>query len=124
MDWLVPPADFYARSHVTTRLAVGLLLCAGFIAAWRTGSVRAGAFAGFASTTMAALISLVGASVLFALWHDPVTIAAVDGSGGLAEVFVLSSAVEAAHAANAGGLDSWFGIICNREGNCFWVHVC
>ena len=27
-------------------------------------------------------------------------------------------------AANAGGLDSRFGIICNREGNCFWVHVC
>ena len=27
-------------------------------------------------------------------------------------------------AASAGGLDSWLGIICNREGNCFLIHVC
>ena len=89
LDWRVPPADFYPRSLVTTSLALGLLWCAGFTAAWRAESVRAGAFAGIASTAIAALISLVGALVLLALWHDPSTMAAIKGSGGLGEVFVL-----------------------------------
>jgi hypothetical protein len=89
LDWLVPPVDFSPRSLVTTYLALGLLLCAGFTASWRAGSMRAGAFAGTTTTAVAALISLVGAWVLLALWHDPRTMAAIQGSGGLAEVFML-----------------------------------
>jgi hypothetical protein len=89
LDWLVPPADFYLRSLVTTCLAVGILLCAGFSASWRAGSIRAGAFAGIVSTAIGAPISLIGASMLLAIWHDPGTMAAVEGSGGLGEVFVL-----------------------------------
>lgn len=89
LDWLVPPTDFYLRSLVTTYLAIGILLCAGFSASWRAGSIRAGAFAGIASTAIAAPISLAGASLLLAVWHDPGTMAAVEGSGGLGEVFVL-----------------------------------
>jgi hypothetical protein len=89
LDWLVPPTDFYLRSLVTTYLAIGILLCAGCSASWRAGSIRAGAFAGIVSTAIAAPISLVGASLLLAIWHDPGTMAAVEGSGGLGEVFVL-----------------------------------
>ena len=89
LDWLVPPADFSLRSLVTTYLAIGLLLCAGCSASWRAGSIRAGVFAGLASTALAALISLAGASLLLAIWHDPETMAVVEGSGGLGEVFVL-----------------------------------
>ena len=89
LDWLVPPSDFSLRSLVTTYLAIGILLCAGFSASWRVGSIRAGAVAGILSTAIAAPISLVGASMLLAVWHDPGTMAAVEGSGGLGEAFVL-----------------------------------
>jgi hypothetical protein len=89
LDWLVPPSDFYLRSLITTYLAIGILLCAGLSASWRVGSVRAGLFAGIVCAAMAAPISLAGASILLAVWHDPATMAAVEGSGGLSEVFVL-----------------------------------
>ena len=36
-----------------------------------------------------ALISVVGAAGLLAIWHDPNTMAAIRASGGLAEVFEL-----------------------------------
>jgi hypothetical protein len=89
LDWLVPPSDFYLRSLVTTYVAVSILLCASFSASCRTGSIRAGAFAGIVSTAIAAPMSLAGASLLLAVWHDPGTMAAVEGSGGLGEAFVL-----------------------------------
>jgi hypothetical protein len=89
LDWLAPPADFHPRSLVTTLVAIGILLGAGFSASWRAGSVLAGVFAGVAATAIAAVISLAGASLLLAVWHDPGTMAAVEGSGGLGEVFTL-----------------------------------
>jgi hypothetical protein len=89
LDWLVPPADFAFRSLVTTWLAAGIVLGAGFAASWRTGSVRAGAFAGVVAVALAAPISSVGAALLLAVWHDPQTLAAIEHSGGLGEAFTL-----------------------------------
>ena len=82
LDWLLPTADFHARSMVSTTVSAGILLWAGFLTAWRTQSLRAGALAGIAT-------ALVGAAVLLAIWHDAPTFAAIDGSGGLGEVFTL-----------------------------------
>jgi hypothetical protein len=39
LDWLAPPLDFHARSAVSTALGVGILLAAGFSAAWRSSSI-------------------------------------------------------------------------------------
>jgi hypothetical protein len=89
LDWLAPPADFYVRSLVTMYLAIGILLWAGFSASWRVGSIRAGAVAGILSTAMAAPISLAGTLMLLAVLHDPATMAAIEGSGGLGEVLEL-----------------------------------
>jgi hypothetical protein len=100
LDWLAPPLDFHARSTVSTFLGMGLLTGAGLWASIRFGvlvdgladvGVRlvAGALAGIASAALAALISVAGAAVLLAIWHDPATMAAIRGSGGLDEVFVL-----------------------------------
>jgi hypothetical protein len=106
LDWRLPPSDFSTRSLVTTYLALGILLCAGLSASWRAGSVRAGLFGGVVAAALAAPISLLGAAVLLAVWHDPATLAAVEGSGGLAEVFVLPwmAIVPAAVVGTAGGL--------------------
>ncbi len=89
VDWLVPTTDFHARSTTSTAVAAGLYVCAGFWAAWRSGLLGAGALAGVATSLIAAVMSIVGAAVLLAIWHDPPTFAAIEASGGLAEVFTL-----------------------------------
>src|SRR5207244_1088128 len=98
--------DFTTRSLVITYLALGILLCAGLSASWRTGSVRAGLFAGVVAAALAAPVSLVGAATLLAVWHDAATMAAIEGSGGLGEVFVLPwmAVVPAAVVGTAGGV--------------------
>jgi hypothetical protein len=93
LDWLAPPADFTTRATVSTFLGVGILLAAGFWASWRSGSFVAGTVAGVVTTAMGAVVSLVGAASLLAIWHDTATMAAIDGSGGLSEVFTLPLAM-------------------------------
>jgi len=89
LDWLAPPVDFQTRATVSTFLGIGLLLATGIWASMRSGAFMAGAFAGIAATATAALISLVGATILLAIWHDPERMRAIDASGGLGEVFGL-----------------------------------
>jgi hypothetical protein len=88
-DWFVPPADFRTRSMVTTYAAVAVFVAAGFWTATRSRSIRGSALAGFATAAIAAALSAGGALALLALNHDPQTLAAIDQSGGLGEVFVL-----------------------------------
>jgi hypothetical protein len=89
VDWLAPPADFSVRSTTLTFVTVGVLMCAGFRAAWRSRSVQAGPLAGTVTSLIAAAISSAGAIVLLAMRHDSQTLTAIDASGGLAEVFAL-----------------------------------
>jgi hypothetical protein len=89
LDWFAPPLDFHTRATVSTDLGVGILLMTGFWAAWRAGSFVAGIVAGVAAAVIGAVISIVGAAALLAIWHDPQTMAAIRGSGGLGEVFTL-----------------------------------
>lgn len=53
------------------------------------GSVAAGLLCAVATSLVAAVLSLTGASVLLAIWHDPGTMSAIRGSGGLTEVYGL-----------------------------------
>jgi hypothetical protein len=89
MDWLAPTVDFHARSMVSTWLGIGILLFAGFAAGRRSGSIAAGTALGLATTAVGAAISIIGTAALLATWHDPGTMAAIRGSGGLSEVFTL-----------------------------------
>ena len=86
LDWFVPPADFLARSRVSTAIAVGLMLAGGFWFAWRSGLLVAGTLAGAIIGLVGGAISLAGSAVLLAIWHDPRTMAAIRNSGGFAEV--------------------------------------
>ena len=89
LDWLAPPSDFHTRSTVSTALGVGILVTSGLWASWRSGSFVAGTIAGVATTAIGALISIIGAAGLLAIWHGAGTMAAIRGSGGLSEVFEL-----------------------------------
>jgi hypothetical protein len=44
---------------------------------------------GVAATAIGAVISIVGAAAMLALWHSPQVMIAIHGSGGLSEVFTL-----------------------------------
>ena len=90
LDWWLSPTDeFYARSVVSTAVAVGIFAGAGMWTASRSRSVRAGVRAGFATgLTAAVAINLISLATL-AAWHDPHTMAMIKASGGLEEVFLL-----------------------------------
>lgn len=89
LDWFLPPTDFHFRSTVSTVLGVGTLVAAGFCAAWRSRSLVTGAISGSLTAGIASIISIVGAAVMLAIWHDPKTMAAIRGSGGFEEVLSL-----------------------------------
>lgn len=89
LDWFLPPSNFYVRSTVSTALGVGILVAAGFWAAWRSRSFFAAVVAGALTVGIASIISIVGAAVMLAIWHDPRTMAAIQGSGGFEEVLSL-----------------------------------
>ena len=89
LDWLVPTAHFETRALISTAIAAAILLASGFFTSWKSGSFLAGAAAGLATTAIATLLSVAGTSLLLAIWHDPRTMAAIAGSGGLSEALFL-----------------------------------
>jgi hypothetical protein len=88
-DWLVPTTDFLARSKASTYFGAATLFVVGFWAAWRSRSFIAGPLTAAVTSQLAALLSVIGAAILLAIWHDPATQQAIIGSGGIEEVFVL-----------------------------------
>lgn len=89
IDFLVPTTDFHTRALVTTALSAGLLFTAGLWASWRCNSLTAGVMASLLTAVIAAAVSLVGAAILLAFWHDAQTMAAIRASGGLGEIFTM-----------------------------------
>jgi hypothetical protein len=89
VDFLVPTRDFVLRSELTTFTAVSLLAGAAFWAAWRSGSFVAGIVVTVVMSEIAAVLSVLGVSLLLAIWHDPATMRNIAGSGGLEEAYVL-----------------------------------
>jgi hypothetical protein len=88
-DMFVPTNDFMLRSEVTTYTAVAILVLVAFWAAWRSASFVAGVVSTVLMTQLAAVFSVAGASMLLAIWHDPDTMSAIAGSGGIEEMYVL-----------------------------------
>jgi hypothetical protein len=88
-DWFVPTQDFSVRSAISTYVGIGLLLFTGFWSAWRSGSLASGTMSAAVAAIIGAIVSVVGAAAMLAVFHDGETLAAIHGSGGLAEVFIL-----------------------------------
>ena len=89
LDWFMPTADFHTRATASTVLGAVILFSAGFLGSRRSGSLAAGAVSGIVTSSLAAIMSIMGAAMLLVLWHDPQTMAAIRSSGGLEEVFSL-----------------------------------
>jgi len=88
-DFFVPTHDFYFRSLLTTYTAVALLAATSLWSAWRSGSFVAGVLVTVVMTQIAAVLSVLGVSLLLAIWHDSATMKAAADSGGVAEAYVL-----------------------------------
>jgi hypothetical protein len=88
-DWLAPTTDFHVRAEWSTYIGVAIFLLAGFWAAWRSGSVIAGTVVAAVASQVAAVFSVIGASVLLAILRGPQIDRAIAGSGGLGEVYFL-----------------------------------
>jgi hypothetical protein len=89
LDWFAPTHDFAVRSALSTLVGVSLLLGAGFWAAWRSGAFVSGLLTAVLTAAIGAVISISGAVGMLAVFHDPQTMSAIEGSGGLGEVFTL-----------------------------------
>ena len=88
LDTLVPPADYWMRATILTWTILGVCMLAGFVTAWRTRSMRAGVLASTTAATIAAIVSIAGAAIMLAIWHDPATLGEWRRSGGLDEAFI------------------------------------
>ena len=88
-DWRVPTTDFATRAAVSSWSGVAVLFIAAMWTAWRSRSFTAGLLIAMITSQIAAVMSVVGAAILLAVWHDAETQSAIAGSGGLAEVFTL-----------------------------------
>jgi len=88
-DWLVPTTDFHLRAQLSTDIGVATLLVIGFWAGWRARSFAAGVAIAVVVSQIAAIISVIGDGLLFALLDTPEVRRAIDGSGGLGEGFAL-----------------------------------
>ena len=88
-DVLQPTTDFHTRSLVSSAVAAGLLLMAGFRTGWRSCSLLGGMAAGLATIVIASALSIGGNAVLLVFWHDPEAMGAIAASGGLEEAFFL-----------------------------------
>lgn len=89
LDWLMPTQDFSVRSAVSTYVGISLLLVTGFWSAWRSGSFVSGTLSAIVAAAIGAIVSIAGAGAMLAVFHDQQTLAAIERSGGLGEVFTL-----------------------------------
>jgi hypothetical protein len=87
-DTLAPVTDYRMRATVLSYTILAACLSAGFGTAWRTRSMRAGVLTSFTAAAMGALLSIAGAGVMLAIWHDPATLEEWRRSGGLDETFI------------------------------------
>jgi hypothetical protein len=89
LDWFVPVTDFAQRAETTTLLTASVVLVVGASSALRTQSVWAGVIGTATAMTLAAILCTIANAVMYARWHDPQTLAAIERSGGLSEVLLV-----------------------------------
>jgi len=85
----VRPHDFHLRCAITGCTGTATLKSLGFWAAWRSKSFVADVLVTVMTSQIAAVMKVVGAALLLAIWHDQETMKAIADSGGIGEVFEL-----------------------------------
>jgi len=89
LDAFVPiryvPHVIAVRSSVMSWMLVGTFALSAAWQTWRTGNIRSGIFLVLVIAWIGAVLTAVGTGVSIAIWHDPATMSAIQGSGGLDE---------------------------------------
>jgi hypothetical protein len=89
LDTLVPtqytPGVAHPRSTIMSWALIATYALSGCWHAWRTDRLRTGVAAAFVTAALGGALSIVGTLVCLAIWHDPATWNAIDGSGGIDE---------------------------------------
>jgi hypothetical protein len=79
------PGVIHARSAIMSYTLIATFAVGSGWQAWRSGHVLSGVVMALAAALFGAILSSAGVVASLAVWHDPVTLRAVEGSGGLAE---------------------------------------
>lgn len=89
LDTLAPVQHTRGVAHPRSTLMSGALIAvyaaSGCWHAWRTERLRTGVVAAFVTAALGGALSSLGTILCLALWHDPRTWRAIDGSGGIDE---------------------------------------
>jgi hypothetical protein len=88
-DSLVPaqytPGVIHPRSAMMSYSLMATFALGSGWQAWRSGHVRSGMVVALAAALFGGALSALGTLACLAVWHDPETLRAVQGSGGFAE---------------------------------------
>ena len=75
----------HPRSTIMSWALIITYAAGGGRQAWRTGQLRSGIVAAFLAAALGGALSSLGTIVCLAVWHDPQTWRAIQGSGGIEE---------------------------------------
>ena len=88
-DTLAPvqytPGVIHPRSAIMSYALTGTFALCSAWQAWRSGYLRSGVLVALATAAFGGALSAAGTVACLAIWHDPETLRAVQGSGGLNE---------------------------------------
>jgi hypothetical protein len=75
----------HLRSAIMSDALMATFAFGSFWRAWRSGHIRSGVLVALAAAVLGGVLSSAGNLVCLAIWHDPVTMWAIQNSGGLDE---------------------------------------
>jgi hypothetical protein len=75
----------HPRSAIMSDTLIATFVLAAGWQAWRSGHARSGLVVAFAAAVFGGFLSSAGVVACLAVWHDPATLRAVEGSGGVDE---------------------------------------
>jgi hypothetical protein len=89
LDTLVPthysPGVIHPRSTIMSWALIAIYALGGCWQAWRTARLSGGIVGAFVTTALGGALSSLGTVLCLAIWHDPETWRAIQGSGGIEE---------------------------------------
>ena len=111
----------HPRSAIMTYTLIATFALCGAWQSWRSGDLGSGLLVALVTAALGGTLSAVGTLVCLAIWHDPATLRAVQGSGGLGEAFwgvpllVPIGTVTGAGGAGAGRLAGAVAVAASRR---------
>jgi hypothetical protein len=89
LDALAPvtytPGVLHPRSAIMSDILMATFAMGACWYTWRSGHLRSGVLVALAAAAIGGLLSSAGSALIVGIWHDPQTLRAIQGSGGLDE---------------------------------------